>query len=246
MKTIKTSIQNEINKLLARRKIKLTMILILTIVLCASIFLKLMLPAMIIEPIGVLKLLSGFVLPLFVGFISIDLFVSEKSDDTLKNTMMLPITNTELFASKLIAGILVSSVLMGLIWLETTIISVVFNGFGVTAEGFVTSILVYLFLLLPITLIAVLSSLIGQMFNSTGSAIVVSIVLVIGLNALGIFFAPIRQLNPLTYLDAYEGVLFGVHKGTNLLTLLLYMGSYYIIGGTLSLLRMNRYTEQTR
>ena len=110
-------------------------------------------------PFTVLNLLSSLILPLFILMLASDLFSGELSDNSIIMSLVRPITRNKLYISKILAiGISMLGILLGT-FLISLIASLIGGDFSQVLSKFLQNFIAYIFAIIPMMLIAIISLL---------------------------------------------------------------------------------------
>ncbi len=220
-------IKNEYRKILAKKKSIVLYILTGIIVLGSLIIyytlsesLKLTVISSVYYPIWVLKWMMGFILPLFLAMTVIDTITGEFQDESIKNVLQLPVERYQIYLAKLIANLCYAAGLIITILLVSFIGTIFISGsraFSALSE----TLFSYAMAFLALGLLIIIISLFALFFKSTSTALTMSILLAIALNAVGLYYSSLQPYLPTSYLSIYSKMLNG--------NMLLYLFSYYII-----------------
>lgn len=177
-------------------------------------------------PLTMITLLGGFILPLVVYIMSVDMTALDYRSSTIKYGLMAPLPRYKVYLAKYAAINLYNGLLLSGIML----ISIVTNLGDV--KGVIGSLLLYVsayvITLIPLGLVALWGMLFGTLF-STGLSIAIGVIGVIGLNVAQIFLPILEAVSPLEYMNLYSQVIYGNVAWMSMASVLLYLLSYYII-----------------
>jgi ABC-2 type transport system permease protein len=153
-------------------------------------------------PVLVLGLFTNVLLPLFVFMWIADTFAGEFGDNTLKLTLLRPITRYKVYVSKInAAGILIlitllvagiSALLAGMILDESV---------SLTAGELFKILLVYLAATVPLLALAIAAAFIAQFFKGSSGALVTSVFVYLLARALSAAFPGFAKVSLFSYLD---------------------------------------------
>ncbi|KRE90464.1 hypothetical protein ASG89_09255 [Paenibacillus sp. Soil766] len=192
----KAAFMNESVKLLKKKKIMAAAILSILAVMIGQIAvttikhgLGLRIVGSVEFPIAVLTFVTYTLLPLFAVFVAIDMFNGESSSNTMKITLLRPVSRFGVFTAKVlnlalfIAGnllfILVLSLLAGFI----------FNPSSASLIGIVKVIVSYGLTFFPVFVFALIVVLLSNLIQGGLAVFFLSILVFIGFNFLGIVFS---------------------------------------------------------
>ena len=153
-------------------------------------------------PILILGLFTNVLLPLFVFMWVADTFAGEVGDNTLKITLLRPITRYKAYISKISAVeilILITLLVAGL--------SALLSGIGLgesaplTAGGLFKLLLVYLMAAVPLLALAIAAAFIAQFFKGGSGALVTSVFVYLLARTLPVVVPGFAKVSLFSYLD---------------------------------------------
>lgn len=153
-------------------------------------------------PILMLGLFTNVLLPLFVFMWVADTFAGEVGDNTLKITLLRPITRYKVYISKISAV----EVLI-LITLLVAGISALLSGIGLGGSASLTAgalfkiLLVYLVAAVPLLALAIAAAFIAQFFKGSSGALVTSVFVYLLARALPAAVPSFAKVSLFSYLD---------------------------------------------
>jgi ABC-2 type transport system permease protein len=152
-------------------------------------------------PIMILGLFTSFILPLFVFMAAADSFAGEASANTLKITLLRPISRFKIYASKHISlGIYtvlylaaagIASVLSGLLFSVKT---------GLT-QGILDALLAYSVAAIPFIALTCIAVLIAQFTRSGSGALIICIFAYLAVKATAFFLPQVSLYSLTSYTD---------------------------------------------
>jgi ABC-2 type transport system permease protein len=204
-------VQNELSKLVARKKLLILLGVLLLLPVAAAILLSQLQNGIGIAAISggdfpqlMLGIYTNFFLPLLLFMAAADLFSGEIQDRTLKLTLTRPISRFQVFASKItvlalysftaLASALILSMVSGLALSART-------GWG---EAMLQAVISYGVALLPMIALAIAASLLAQFFKSASGALAICVVLYAALKLLGLFYPQFTVYSPTNYTDWHQ------------------------------------------
>lgn len=201
MEGFKAAFINEIDKLYRRKKALVIVILSLVMIVFGQLAIIGLRSGLGLRgtsstefPILVLSVLVNTLLPLFVALIAADIFTGEFSQNTMKLSLMRPVTRLKLYSAKVAAiGVFALANLL-IVMVLSTITGFLFNASTATASGLVKVVLSYLISLLPIMVLALGIVLLANIFRSGTTVFFLSILLFILSKAVGIVFSQYSSL----------------------------------------------------
>jgi ABC-2 type transport system permease protein len=237
MDSLNANIINELQKLFAKKKTWI--LLVITGIICflsaffiTSIQLKLVFISMssVSFPLMVLSVFTNVFLPLFIFMAASELFSGEIADKTLKLVLTMPISRLKVYISKIVAiGIYIFINLLVLFLVSS--VSSLFLKLG-TISIFPVFIS-YLIDIVPALILSIFAVFIVQFFKSSNSALVSCILIFVGIRVVTIFNSGLNNNMFTSYLD-WNSLWF--RGGVNLLrtgNIFLLLLSYGIIFFTL-------------
>lgn len=177
-------------------------------------------------PLTMITLLSGFLLPLVVYVMAVDVTALDYKSTTIKYGLMAPLPRYQVYLAKFVAINCYSAVLLSGIML----ITVVSNLGDVTGvlDSLIIYLLAYVITMVPMGLVALWGMFFGTFF-STGLSIAIGVIAVIGLNVAQLFVPILEAISPLEYMNLYSQVIYSHVGWQSMASVLLYLLSYYII-----------------
>lgn len=176
--------------------------------------------------IMVLTVLSYSLFPLFTAFISIDIFAGEFADNTIKFTLTGPAPRIKVFLGKILAIVTFISVNLIFIMILSITASLFMNG-GIS--NFFKIILSYMMAFFPIFIFALVVVLISNITRGTTSAFMLSVLVFLGLNALGLVFPYLKSLLFTSAFDWYRLILGGYINFSKIFRVFLILLGYGIM-----------------
>jgi ABC-2 type transport system permease protein len=242
MKSYQVAIKNELYKLIHRRKTKwlIGIILGLSVIGIIGIFIIQNLTSTHVVNASelatwLLQLMDGLILPLFVTMMTIDLFTGELGNETIKNTLLMPINRSRVYLAKITTvAIAIVGILLGMFIVNVTVGTIFFGVSSMTGQLLAT-FLAYLLTSIPLILISILAAMIGLSFKSSSSALTFSIVLYVALKTVGLFVAKLSIFMPTSYMEWYR---YPLTSNTST-QMLLFMVAYIIMFISLGILRFD-------
>lgn len=234
MRTFTASLQNELKKLVTRKKFIVFLVIeILICLLCGLINFAIgkvslgMISTSLILSNMPMTLLSFFIqiyIPLIIFMASCDLFVAEVHDGTIRATLMRPVSRFKQYFSKVVAILILAAVYMATLFLITTIIKgMSTHSVADIGENF----LAYLLDLIPLIVLILFAAMLNQFFNSPSLSIFLCIIIFIGLYIFGIFVPQMSGLLFTGYLQWHNlwlGITIPFHAIINKMGILLGYG----------------------
>ncbi len=206
MQNFKAAYINELYKLSKKKKITVAAILYALAVVIACIIVLTVNGFMGIRvanadfPTIVLNVLSYTLIPLFSSFVAIDMISGEFADNTIKFTLTRPASRFKIYLAK--TASCASFILASLIYIM--FLSVI-GGLltGSSNINLPAVFLSYIAAFLPIFVFSQLVMFISCMFKSTGVAFMLSVILFLTLNVLGLFYGHIQSFFVTSFFSWY-------------------------------------------
>ncbi|WP_261303387.1 ABC transporter permease [Paenibacillus andongensis] len=196
MAGFKAACMNEAVKLLKKKKMMAAAILSILAVMIGQIAvttikhgLGLRVVGSVEFPIVVLSFIAYTLLPLFAIFVAIDMFNGESSSNTMKITLLRPVSRFGVFSAKVlnlalfIAGNLVFVMVLSLL------VGFIFNPSSASLLGIVKVIVSYGLTFFPVFVFALIVVLLSNVIQGGLAVFFLSILVFIGFNFLGIVFS---------------------------------------------------------
>lgn len=195
--------QNETQKLFSRKKY--IVFLVLEALICAISILSGKLVSNLISQNGgpsftlsigntatsMMGLFVSWMVPLIMMMAVCDLFSTEFGDETIKASLMRPISRFKIYIAKITAILFLGIVNFAVICLAASGMELLIYG-SVSSFGY--ALTAYALDLIPLLIVILMAVFINHLCKSTTMAMFLSILLFIGLNVLGIFWSHISGL----------------------------------------------------
>lgn len=211
MVAFKATLINEIEKLYKKKKVLVAMIISLAFIVISQIIMiglrsgfGLRTVGSMEFPILVLSVVVNTILPLFTALVTIDSFSSEFSQNTMKISIIRPVTRLKFFTAKL--GAIMVFILVNLLFVMifSIIAGLIFNSNSFSLHGIIRIILSYIITLFPMMILAMLIALFANIFRGGIAVFFLSIIIFIAFKALGIFFSQYSGIFFTSMLDWYS------------------------------------------
>ena len=241
METIKAVYINEIFKISKKKKITAALLFSILSVIISVIAVYSLKTFAGVKVTGssqfstmLLTIFSNFILPLFTVFITIDMFVGEFADNTIKITLTGPASRMNVFLGKILA---IATFIMGnlIFVMLLSIIASLFINRGIS--NLLIIFISYFMAFLPIFIFALVVVLISNIARGTTSTFMFSVFIFILFNGLSLVFPQIKSLLFTSTFDWYR-LIFGsyINFGKILRVFLILLGygtmlmagSYYL------------------
>lgn len=196
MAGFKAAFINESVKLLKKKKMLAAVILSILAVVIGQIAvttikhgLGLRVVGSVEFPIVVLTFISYTLLPLFAIFVAIDMFNGESSSNTMKITLLRPVSRFGVFSAKVLnlALFIVGNLLF--VMLLSLLVGFIFNPASASYMGIAKVILSYGLTFLPVFVFALIVVLLSNVIQGGLAVFFLSILVFIGFNFMGIVFS---------------------------------------------------------
>lgn len=192
----KAAFINEAVKLLKKKKIMAAAILSILAVIIGQIAvttikhgLGLRVVGSVEFPIAVLSFIAYTLLPLFAIFVAIDMFNGESSSNTMKITLLRPVSRFGVFSAKVLnLAIFIAGNLL-FIMVLSLIAGFIFNPSSASLVGIIKVIVSYGLTFFPIFVFALIVVLLSNLIQGGLAVFFLSILVFIGFNFLGIVFS---------------------------------------------------------
>ncbi|MDP4133454.1 MAG: ABC transporter permease [Bacillota bacterium] len=199
---------NELYKISKKKKITVTIILsVLAVILTGIVvyainrFAGIRITGYSEFPTLALSVFSYTLIPLFTAFVCIDMFSSEFVEQTIKITLTGPASRFKVFTAKVLAAATFIAANLLFVMLITLIVSLFINGIPTDLFKIILS---YIFEFFPIFVFALMIILICNITKGTVSAFMISILVFLLLNGLGIVFSAYKSFLFTSAFDWYK------------------------------------------
>lgn len=145
-------------------------------------------------PILVLSVLINTLLPLFTVLMSIDIFSGEFSSNTMKVSLLRPVSRLKLFSAKIaaIATFIMASLI--LVMVLSVLTGVIFNASGISMLFIGKVILAYIVSVLPVLVFTLMIVILANIFKSGTSVFFLSVLIFLGFKVLSIIYPGLSNL----------------------------------------------------
>lgn len=179
-------------------------------------------------PVTILNLMSSILLPLFVLLLTSDLFSGELADNSIVMSMVRPITRSKIYISKMLSiAISILALLMA-----TFVASLIASFFGGNFNDIISrlpaNLMSYIFAVVPLMLIAVITAFAAQFTRSGSLTVVIMILASVLMSVVTVFVPQVVSFLPTTYMTWYQNFYSGVDL-TLVINEFLYILAYGII-----------------
>lgn len=154
-------------------------------------------------PIVVLSFITYSLLPLFAIFVAIDMFNGESSSNTMKITLLRPVSRFGVFSAKVLNLALFIIGNLMFVMLLSLLVGFIFNPTSASFIGIVKVILSYGLTFFPVFVFALIVVLLSNVIQGGLAVFFLSILVFIGFNFLGIVFSSYSSFFITSMLDWY-------------------------------------------
>lgn len=140
-------------------------------------------------PIAVLSVFTYTVLPLFAAFVAIDMFSGEFSANTMKLTLVRPVSRFGVFSAKVAVIAIFIAVNLFLVMLLSTLAGLLFNPSSASLMNFIRIFLSFMATLLPVFAFTLLVVLLSTILRNGLAVFFLSVLLYMGMYIVGIVFS---------------------------------------------------------
>lgn len=233
MQSLKAVYINEIFKISKKKKITVALILLVVSVIIAAIavyflnnFAGIRITGSSDFSIMVMSVLSYTLFPLFAAFISIDMFAGEFADQTIKFTLTSPAPRFKVFLGKVLA--IASFIMANLIFVMvlSSLVSIILNR---RIPNLIIVLTSYIMVFLPLFIFALVVVLISNIAKGTTSAFMLSILVFLVFNGLGLVFPYFKSLLFTSTFDWYRLILGSYINISKILRIFLILLGYGIM-----------------
>jgi hypothetical protein len=145
-------------------------------------------------PILVLSVLINTLLPLFTVLMSIDIFSGEFSSNTMKVSLLRPVSRLKLFSAKIaaIATFILASLL--LVMVLSVLTGIIFNASELSILFLAKVFLAYILSVLPVLIFTLLIVILTNVFKSGTSVFFLSVLIFLGFKVISIIYPGLSNL----------------------------------------------------
>ncbi|MFB9328125.1 ABC transporter permease [Paenibacillus aurantiacus] len=234
------NVRNEIDKLLAMRKIRMVLLLTAIVPIIAGVLLGSLNGRTGVSFIGaggaaglpllMLDLMVVFWLPPVLFMTVAELFAGEKAARTMKLVVTRPIARSAVYASKLTAAAALCLLMLGEVWLLAWLTELFTGmGSGASALGALHSMGVYFAAFVPMMAFASLAAFVVQWFGSSTGAFLFLLFLYLVGKALPLVYPSSTTWNVFAQSDWYRLWLGNLPSASHAITLFLFLLAHGII-----------------
>ncbi|MDF2713401.1 MAG: family transporter [Paenibacillus sp.] len=207
---LKAAFTNETVKLLKKKKILSAAVLSILAVIIGQIAITLIKHGLGLRVVGstefplvVLSVFSYTILPLFATFVAIDMFNGEFSSNTMKITLMRPVSRFAVFSSKVLALAAFIAANLIFVMVLSLIAGFIFNTTTSTFAGIGRVLLSYVITFLPVFVFALLVVLLANMIRSGLAVFFLAVLLFAAFSFMGILFSSYASFFVTSMFDWY-------------------------------------------
>lgn len=207
MHNFKAAFLNEVYKISKRKKITAAAIITLVIVVLGAVITKTVSNFAGINLTGnsefsllCLPVFVYAVIPLFIIFVTNDLFCGEFSDNTVKTTLLTPATRVQIFSAKVCSVLLFAAYMLALAMILSFIAGIVI---GQTDYNIGRIFFSYVLSLLPLAVLSALAALISNIARGAGSSFLISVAVYILSMVIGMIYPSVMSFLPTGSLGIY-------------------------------------------
>lgn len=211
MAGFKAAFINEAVKLLKKKKIMAAAILSILAVMIGQIAvttikhgLGLRVVGSVEFPIAVLSFIAYTLLPLFAIFVAIDMFNGESSSNTMKITLLRPVSRFGVFSAKVLNLALFIAGNLLFVMVLSLLAGFIFNPSSASLLGIVKVIVSYGLTFFPVFVFALIVVLLSNVIQGGLAVFFLSILVFIGFNFLGIVFSSYSSFFITSMFDWYN------------------------------------------
>ncbi|MBD0382826.1 ABC transporter permease [Paenibacillus sedimenti] len=154
-------------------------------------------------PIVVLQFFSYTILPLFATFVAIDMFNGETSSNTMKITLLRPVSRFGVFSAKVLNLALFIAGILLFVMIISMLAGFIFNPSTASFEGVFKVIASYALTFFPVLVFALIVILLANVIQGGLAVFFLSILVFIAFNFLGIAFSAYSSFFVTSMFDWY-------------------------------------------
>lgn len=211
MDGLKATYQNELFKIRKKKKLIAGGILSIIAVLIGQVSTTLVnqnLGLLVVNstdlPLIVLNVMMYSIFPLFVTFLTIDMFNSEYNTNTMKLVLTKPTSRFSIFTAKFLALLTIIALNIVFVMLLSLIIGIAFNFSTVTFIGIVRSIIAYIVSIVPLVVFALFVIILANLVKSGNTVFFLTILSFVLLYVIGLLFHPASSFLFTSMFDWYR------------------------------------------
>ena len=211
MEAFKAVFINEIEKMYRRKKAFVAVFIALLVIVMGQLAVTvirngfgIMAANGTVFPTMVLSLFVNIVLPLFTALVAIDMFSGEYSHNTMKITMVRPVSRFKMFSAKIAAIGFFVLVNLLFVMVLSILTGFLFNSVNTSVTGLLQIILSYVLTLFPVMAIELVVVFLSNIFKSGTTVFFISILFFIIFKGLGVAFPKYSSFFITSMLDWYD------------------------------------------
>lgn len=208
MDVFKAALINEIEKINKKKKVVVSIILSLLIIIFSQLAVGVLNNQFGIRgtskmefPLFVLSIISASILPLFTALIAIDSFSGEFTGNTMKIAITRPISRLKFFIAKITAIIIFVAANLLLLMVLSTLAGIIFNNGTITISGLVRVIIAYTVTVLPMAILVLVIVTLANILKNGIAVFFLSILIFIVFKVFGILY---YDLSPLLFTSMFS------------------------------------------
>lgn len=236
MKSFKATLINEIEKLYKKKKIVVAAILSFVIIILGQIAMTCLKSNFGIRAVGsmefpilVLSVVVNSVIPLFAALVTIDCFLGEFTQNTIKIALTRPVTRLKFYASKIVAITIFILTNLIFVMLFSIFAGIVFNANTFSLTGISRIFISYGVTLLPMIVLVLFIGILSNLIRSEVGVFFLSVLLFIGFKVLEVVFSQYSSILFTSLIGWYELWIMDKISVLTILRRLLFILSYGII-----------------
>lgn len=201
MQPFKSAFINEIEKIFKRKKIVVAIILSVVVIIFGQLIVSGVGLGLGIRmtnssdfPVVVLSFFAGFILPLFTVMVTIDVFAGEYNANTMKLSLLRPISRFKLFSAKITAIAFFALFNLFVFLILSSIFGLIFNASYYTVFSVLRLLLAYIVTILPIMCFVLVTVILcHSLKNGTGIFFLLVLIYIV-FNVISAFVPQISSL----------------------------------------------------
>lgn len=211
MDGLKATYQNELFKIRKKKKLIAGSVLSIIAVLIGQVSTTLVnqnLGLLVVNstdlPLIVLNVMMYSIFPLFVTFLTIDMFNGEYNTNTMKLVLTKPTSRFSIFTAKFLALLTIIALNIVFVMLLSLIIGIAFNFSTVTFIGIVRSIIAYIVSIVPLVVFALFVIILANLVKSGNTVFFLIILSFVLFYVIGVLFHPASSFLFTSMFDWYR------------------------------------------
>lgn len=211
MAGFKIALINEVEKLYKKKKLRVALILSLIFIILGQLIIVGMRSGFGLRGVGsmefpmlVLSVVVNTILPLFTALITIDSFSGEFSGNTMKITLVRPVSRLKFYTAKLTAILVFVLFNLMFVMVLSTLAGIIFNANSFTLRGFINILVAYTVSIFPMMILAMLIVVFTHLVKSGTGVFFLTILVFIVFKALGIVFSRYSGIFFTSLMDWYN------------------------------------------